>query len=268
MNFKIIQPSSVLAPYIKYYWMLESCVSQKETYHHRIIPNGFVELIFYYNDTPEYLRKSTRIKSKAIISGQQNEYYDIAITGEMKLFSVIFKPQASRLFLGLPVNELTNQSISADIIFKGKINSITERLADTSEIYKKVEIVESFLVEQITQNRDFSVSRISDSVGYINMSRGFNQVELLASRACLSRKQFERVFGEFVGLTPKQFLKIIRFQYSIYLQQKEFNNNLAALAYDSGYYDQSHMINDYKSLSGLTPSQYFEQCEPFSDYFS
>lgn len=268
MNFNIIQPSIILAPYIKNYWVLKGCIPKHENHFQRIVPNGFVELIFYYKDTPQYFRKNSNIKSTAIISGQQDEFYDIKVHGDLQLFSVVFLPQAARMFLGIPVSELYNQSIPAELIFKNDIDTITSKLSELNYISEKVNLIEDFLVRQITKNQDYKINRIANSVGDINSLKGINLIDSLASNACLSRKQFERTFAEFVGIAPKKFLRIVRFQYALYSQQIKSFENLTALAYDCGYYDQSHMINDFKKLTGLTPNQFFAECDPYSDYFS
>jgi AraC-like DNA-binding protein len=83
----------------------------------------------------------------------------------------------------------------------------------------------------------------------------------------LCRKQFERIFSEHIGISPKQYLKIIRFQFAIFQKQQNANMNLLDVSFKSGYYDQSHFINDFKSLSGLTPKQYFSKNEACSDFF-
>jgi AraC-like DNA-binding protein len=70
-----------------------------------------------------------------------------------------------------------------------------------------------------------------------------------------------------VGTSPRQFLKTVRFQNALHTKFNQKSVSLTQLACDCGYYDQSHMINDFKSLSGFTPGEYFACCEPYSDYF-
>ena len=92
-------------------------------------------------------------------------------------------------------------------------------------------------------------------------------ISQMASEAYLCRRQFERIFAEHVGISPKQYLKIIRFQYAIFQKQQNINLDMIDLSYKSGYFDQSHFINDFKSLCGLTPKQYFTENEVCSDFF-
>ena len=83
----------------------------------------------------------------------------------------------------------------------------------------------------------------------------------------MSRRQFERVFAQDIGISPKQYLKIIRFQYCIFQKQQNVRLNMTGLTYESGYFDQSHFVNDFKSMCGLTPRQYFTENEACSDFF-
>lgn len=90
----------------------------------------------------------------------------------------------------------------------------------------------------------------------------------LADVACLSNKQFGRVFAEYVGATPKEFLRIVRIQRALYTLQCQPGISFAQLAYECGFFDQSHMIKEFKLFSGYTPAEYLAVCAPYSDYFS
>jgi len=239
-----------------------------EQHVQRIIPNGFIELIFYLDKHPEYIRNNSSFKSGSIINGQQKGFYDIIVREKLNLVSIVFKPQGAKLFLNLPVSEIYDQSIPAALIFKNEINELQSKMQEAIGEHQRIKLIEIFLIDQLKKKKEYEYQRISDSVNYINSSKGSITIEKLSDRACLSKKQFERSFTSFVGITPKKFLRTIRFQYTVYNQQIRNFKNLTELAFESGYYDQSHMINDFKELSGLTPKQYFDDCEVFSDYFS
>jgi transcriptional regulator GlxA family with amidase domain len=142
------------------------------------------------------------------------------------------------------------------------------------ELYKsvtfeeKIYIIEKFLINQLLKRKkEYEIKRIMDSVAIINQSKGVIDIDTLSSSACLCRRQYERIFAEYIGSTPKQFLRTVRFQNTLEEKQRNKSIQLTELAYSCGYFDQSHMINDYKLLSGKTPTQYFLECEPYSDYF-
>lgn len=142
-------------------------------------------------------------------------------------------------------------------------------LCSYADFMSKVRLIEEFLMNQLAQKENaFGQKRLKDSLDLINRSKGIVDVKALASCACWSRKQYERNFQEVVGTSPKQFMRIVRFQHAIHYKGQHPQTKLTGLAYDCGFYDQSHMINEFRDLSGRTPKQYFAECEPFSDYFS
>lgn len=106
------------------------------------------------------------------------------------------------------------------------------------------------------------------AVNAINLSLEGLSVSELADTVALSKKQFQRIFSEHVGATPKEFMRIVRFHRALYTLQKNPSMNFTTLAHECGYYDQAHMTNEFKLFSGYTPSQYVAICAPYSDYFS
>lgn len=268
MSFSTQNPSPILAPYIKQYWGIENCVSAGSEYMQRIVPSGLIELSFYLGDKPQVKDDKYDFSGNTVITGQLRAYYELEITGTLSLFSISFQPQGAMMFFGIPISEFYNQNISIKHILKNPISELESRLCEAGSFNDKVLLAEKFLINQLKENfKKYEQVRIKNSIDLINKTKGKIDIDKLASEAFLSRKQFERTFSEFVGSSPKQFLKTIRFQNAIHVMEKNNKVSLADLAYQCGYYDQSHMNNDFKSLAGMTPKQYFAECEPYSDYF-
>lgn len=108
---------------------------------------------------------------------------------------------------------------------------------------------------------------MSHSLELIKKAKGMVDIDFLSQQACLSRKQFERLFSEHIGISPKQYLRIIRFQSALHNNSQSNHWSMTQLALESGYYDQSHFINDFKALTGLTPKKFFADCDSVSDFF-
>ena len=89
----------------------------------------------------------------------------------------------------------------------------------------------------------------------------------LSETACLSSKQFGRIFADYVGTTPKEFIRIIRMQRALSMLQQDATIPFVQVAYECGFSDQSHMIKEFKLFSGYTPAEYLSVCAPYSDYF-
>lgn len=268
MNLQIIQPSPLLAPYVKNYWAMEGYQPPGHCHIQRIVPNGFAEMTIYFDDLPVYKPDAQKLKSNLLLSGLTDGFYDILVTGKLQMLSVVFKPQGTKLFFGIPVSEFTNQNVPAEYIFKNRAKELIDLLSGTHGIKQKVSIIEKFLISLLVKHNEYGLARITCAIQLINTRKGILRLEELASKTCLSKKQFERSFTDYVGITPKKFLRIVRFQNSLYTLQTKAARDMTSLAYECGYYDQSHLIYEFKLLTGLTPVQFVAECEPYSDYFS
>jgi AraC-like DNA-binding protein len=268
MTVHFAAPSKTLAPYIKRYWAIENVLDEGEVCVQRIIPTGLSELMLYFTPRPKILTENKDLSDNVALYGHQNGFYDMELTGKLSVFSIVFQPQGLMQFFNFPLSELCNRNVSLKDINRQAGRDLEEKMSMAATFQQRVSIVETYLFEWLKNNfDDFHFRRINHIAELIKQTYGNINVAQMASEACLSRKQFERIFAEHIGISPKQYLKIIRFQSAIFLKQKNNNLNMTELSYESGYFDQSHFINDFKSLSGLTPKQYFDQNEVCSDFF-
>jgi AraC-like DNA-binding protein len=269
VSFLLAHPSPLLSGFVKQYWAIENCLSPGDSHFQRIIPNGLTELTFYFGNKPSSLDEKRHPVDRSLLSGHLKSFYDIVVTGKLSMFSVSFQPFGACLFFNLPASELLDLTVPLKYLLKNQGEELEERLNVVDSFTDRIAVMEAFLISRLRANRkEWETKRILQVIGMINNSSGGITIDALASAACLSRKQFERTFTACVGSSPKQFLRTVRFQHSLYQKQKQQDIPLTELAYRCGYFDQSHMIADYKVFSGKTPSQYFAECEPYSDYFS
>lgn len=268
MGFQLAQASDVLAPFVKSYWGMDHSFSPGKECLQRIVPNGLSELIIYLGDLPESMDPGKSITAHSLLSGQLKEYYDLKVSGHLSLFSIIFQPHGLMAFFDLPLRELFNQNVPLRFILKDVVGELENSLYEAQSFHSRKKVAEEFLLGRIRKSkRKYEFDRIRCSIEVINRAKGVVDIDDLSSTACLSRKQFERTFLEHVGTTPKQFLKTVRFQNAVNEKSKNQDLSLTELTYQCGYYDQSHMTGDFQRLAGMTPSRYFAECEPYSDYF-
>jgi AraC-like DNA-binding protein len=269
MAYLITKPSPALAPYVRQYWALDHCHQADQCHTQRIVPSGLPELIFYFSDLPACPQENRRMSASAVLSGQNESWYDLEVTGRLSLFSILFEPAGLARFIDLPINELLNCSIPLRFVLGQQADELEEMLYAAGDFGKRVAVAEDFLMKGL-QKRDapYAWKRIGSGLTRIRQEGGLVTVNSLADRACYSRKQFERKFSEYAGASPKQFLRIIRFQHSIHTKARHPEMSLTALSYACGYYDQAHMVKEFKQLSGMTPGSFFASGELLSDYFA
>jgi AraC-like DNA-binding protein len=267
MIIKTFKPSKALSSFIQFYWIFE-LDSRNIIEPHRIVPTGCVELMFQYGDGLLKMKNNEiSLQPNSIITGQLTDFYDVIQTGKTAFLSVLFKPHAAKMFFDLPISELANQNIDINLILKSENKFIREQLALTKCHEEKITIIEDFLLGHLSEEKLYNFNRISKSIDLINSNFVDVKVSQLSDITCLSDKQFCRVFNDYVGLQPKNFIKIVRLQASIYYMQKLQPKSKTELAYLCGYYDQAHFIKDFKSFTGYTPNTYFKNDDIVSDYF-
>jgi AraC-like DNA-binding protein len=163
---------------------------------------------------------------------------------------------------------LFNQVLPVRYIFRNELVKFEEELCYAPSFEDRIAITEKFLISQIHKREShYGFNRINHCVLLMNNTKGCIPIEELASACCLGRKQFERAFSDNIGTTPKHFMRIIRFQHAVHEKSINPRISLTELAYKCGYYDQSHLIADFIAIAGLTPKQYFKDCDAYSDYF-
>lgn len=267
MNYYKAYPSAPLKSYIKHYWAIKTSFSGEEPYLHRIIPTGLPELIFYIDYRPETSLKR-KFEDSGILNTQQNDYYDLIISQDLDIFSIYFRPEAVSLFFNIPLGLFLNTGVALSQLNGKLAREIQEHLCNTRTFEDRVEIVENYLLKQLYNIQvDVDFRRMQHLISPISNSRGIIEIDKLINESCLGRKQFERKFLNQLGISPKQYIKIIRFQSAIHEYNAYPDKILTKLAYNNGYYDQSHFINDVKAFTGESPKQIFNDKGIISDYY-
>jgi AraC-like DNA-binding protein len=267
MKFELFKPSPPLREYIQFYWLLECTPSAGEAVH-RIIPSGLPELIVNYGDRlicsgddPGYL------PPRMLFSGQKNTFYDIYQTGETRLISVLFTPSGAACFFPDSFSGLLNGSVSLDDLFPRDSDRLYDRLCSADGAAGKVAILESFIMEKITPDRRRDYPLVSRVISEIKESGGDITIDAICHMFDINSRYLERRFGDYIGMSPKNFLRVVRFQNVLHRYDKH-GGTLTDLSMDCGYYDQSHFIREIREFTGMSPRELFNTCSVHSDFFA
>ena len=168
------------------------------------------------------------------------------------------------MFIGTPPSAFYNQEISGYDIENQQLNDVAARIFDSTSGDEPIGILERWLLTRINSN--LNLRRIASSIGELMRTPSVS-VNILADKACLSRKQYERVFREQVGMNPKEYARVVRFQKAMRMLQCG-SRDYACIAHHCGYADQSHFIRDFKAMNGHTPKSLIDHCAPYSDLFT
>lgn len=259
MEYNTYTPSEHLSRYIRCYWVLEDGPEPVPPARERIFPDGCMEWLFHYGDRfKKFDGDSFVIQPRCFVHGQLKQFMEVEATGRTGVFSVRFQPQGVRPFISCEADTLTERVADVSELWGTAGVRLSEAMLAAESAEERIRLVEDFLWARLDESVD-KTGTVSRCVEQIGEHAGMVSVERLAEDACLGRRQLERRFLQQVGLTPKLFARIIRFNHVLRLIEAKAENNLAHLAQEGGFYDQAHFIKDFKDFTGLNPGAYFSE---------
>jgi AraC-like DNA-binding protein len=267
VNFQFFRPSGILSRYIKHYWILEAKAAEGEITE-RVIPTGNIELMFHYGQ-PFCTRSApyeTCIQPRSFISGISSSYADVSTKGDSGVIAVTFFPSGACNFFPFPLLEIEDTHINLHDIYNSEFREIEERIGIAPSVEARVKIVEDFLFKKLRPLNPSDFSFLNHTVCLISKHKGMISASGLSRDLLVSPRSLERKFAAFLGKSPKQFLKIVRFQEIIKIMSVRKEIHLTELAVEQGYFDQAHFIKDFKSMSGYTPGEFMAFGPCCSDY--
>ncbi len=256
---KVIRPKNELRPYVRYYWVLES----DEPFSVLTYPIGCPQMIFHRR-TPLFIPELSCRQDKFTISGQVNFPAHIASGGDTEMVVAVFYPHTIGMFIDTQPSAFYNQEISGYDIGNKPLNQLAYRIFDCADSETAISLIEQWLTARIRPSRN--LERIGASLTALLRSPS-TSVENLAGIACLGKKQYGRLFLEYVGMNPKEYGRIARFQRALRMLQLG-SRDYAGIAYANDYSDQSHFIRDFRQFCGMTPKQLTEYQTPYSDLYT
>lgn len=263
-TFRIIQPTPALKPFIRYYWILQDKSSGIVT--QRTLPTGCMSLVFHRGNRLKITSRN-EFQPHSFICGQESGYSDVTSTGDIEMIVVVFQPHAAKTIFRMPASLLYNRNVAVADIENTALRDLAHRVEDSENHDICIELIEDYFYKCLMYGTPYHLPRLAEVVRHINNSAQTN-IKTLSDIACLSEKQFSRIFTENIGTTPKDFMRIVRLQRTLSVLQRNSGISFAQLSYECGYTDQSHMIKEFKLFSGYTPKEYIVRYSPVSDYFT
>ena len=249
IHFKKYKPCANLQSFISCYWTMISEVKLEKPILHRVIPDGCIDIII---DLSENSYKGT-----SSIVGTMTKPIFAELKDCVNLIAVRFKPGGYLHFFDIPAYNLTDKIVPYEMVSPGNSHNLIERLILEKHIDSKIKLLQNYL-ENLLINNDKNDSTVKNALNNILEREGNISISELSENVNISQRQLCRKFENWIGVSPKGFCRIIRFQTIIHMLKNQSECNLLSTALNSGYYDQSHFIHEFCSLYGLTPLEYLK----------
>jgi AraC-like DNA-binding protein len=232
MSYAEILPDKNLRPFIECYWIHSDDLSP-----HIVLPDGCIDIVF--ND------------AAGSVVGTMTTPLIVQPSGDF--VGVRFRSGKASMFFDFDASELTDQKTELQNIAGRDGSILIEKLFDVQDLSRKIEILNANLSSWFTYKSNEKVDYV---IQKIIQSQGNISINWICRSLDLSRQHLARLFQEYVGIRPKQFARVIRFQALLKNVRQTQKVNWANEAAMLGYYDQAHLITDFRQFSGTSPEKF------------
>jgi len=272
-----ILPHPVLQPYVRCFAIRKFDTNGHEFYkpifaEHEMIMTFFIRTKLFGFDSTNKEKPAFHVADynvlKCVLEPVQTFTKGFAVfKGLSLLISIHFKPVGFFYIFNIPSGELLNELHVTNDIVSNDINGLEEQLQDVYSMTDSIKLIELFLLKKLT-----SYKPLYKNEGIIKASWFLSQnetycIKKLASDCNMSLQTFEVCFTEQIGIAPKHYMRIKRFNSAVTMKLYNPGKSWTDIAYSCGYYDQAHLIKDFKGFTLLAPRNFMITIHPvFEDF--
>lgn len=270
-EFSIHIAHPVLKPYIRFYFLMQI----KESTPHSSLLTATADscLMFHFgpdksNVTYQFPhspnKNYTFHKHDSWLGGMHNEPLDCQFGADVNVIVAIFTPVGVHHLLRENTTSIINQGFSFETLgMKKKFAELNEKLELVADKTKALQLTENYLLNYFSRlDIPFSLKDMSPIANYISQQKGVVKIKHLEDKFHISQRWLEKQFAAQIGFSPKEYARITRFKAIIGHVLTNPSVSLSTLIDEYGYYDQSHLIRDFQTYSGQTPTQFFKNLLP------
>ena len=238
-------PAAGLAAWVEHYWMVSWDLRGHEPYTAQTLPHPSFQVVFE--------------KNHSLVSGVSTGMFTRVLEGNSNVFGIKFNPGAFRPFLACPASALANRTVPVNSIFGKDVETLEAVLVSPcKEEDEMVEAANAFLLPRVPAEVDDTIVLARQLVRRILEDRAIKTVDDLARSVTIGKRTLQRIFNEYVGANPKWVIRRYRLHEVIerFHSDSGASVDFAQLALELGYFDQAHLINDFRSIVGYSPVQY------------
>jgi len=255
------RPAAPLSAFVDHLWSFSDAPPHARE---GIVPSGTLELVVNLHEDEFRIYDAVdgercRRFSGAMVSGTYRRAFVIDTREHASVMGVHFKPGCALPVLGIPPGELADTHVDLETLWgRHGAGELRDRLCAAPTAARRFRILEELLCERL--RRPIARHR-AVQVGLDRIAAG-HSVREVARDIGLSHRRFIEVFAAEVGMTPKLFGRVQRFQRGLEMAQRAESPDWSRLAVDCGYFDQSHLIRDFVGFSGFSPTELLRQRSP------
>ena len=255
LQSRLLLPSVPLRPFIHHFWVMRADVFPHEM---SVMPRGCSKWIFHRME-PFVVNGVEERGNIATVCGQYHTAARISSAHPISLIFVVFQPYAMKMVMGgMPCSLFYANNVDMDSLGMAEFKDLKRRVTEATDDDGAIALIEDFVVRQLSRSPDSAhLPRLQHVSRAIEEHPMLSPAEL-ADMACLSERQFRRVFEDHVGMSPKRMLKVTRFLRAARSIQNLRGHDFTDIVYGMGYTDHSHFNKDFREFAGMSPTEYLQ----------
>jgi AraC-like DNA-binding protein len=239
----------------------------------RFLPDGNTEIIFNLSENPQFIYDNETLQAVQTcqhtwVSGVRTRPITIPSGRGSRMLVVAFKKGKASPFYPMPMSEIADEVVEAEVIFGRDVRDLRERLLAAPTIQLMFSLVERFILQRAGESLspDMTAECVEYAVSTITSRPSKLGIQRLSEEIGYSQKHFTTLFKKQVGVSPGQYTQIMRFQKTILAIEKDESIHWSEIALRQGYYDQAHFIHEFRHFSGFTPGEYLTRKTDLLNY--
>ena len=260
MLYRTYRPAPPLSDFVALFWYYEGYTQPHAK--ERIMPDGSMQVVInlcedeikiYDPDHPEHFER----RSGAIFCGPRSRFEVIDTAGQACVIGIHFRPGGAAGFLTMPLSELQDTVVTLDCLWGSSGPDFRARVLEAPTAEERLCVFEQCLLEQQVKPLERHPA-VKGALHFIGRRLTDLSIGDLTSRIGIGRRRFIQVFNDEIGLTPKLFCRVHRFQQVLRAVGGKQDIDWTDLALSCGYFDQAHFNHDFRAFSGMNPSTYLK----------
>ena len=259
IEINIYRPGEALRPYVHSYWFGSFNMVRSPLFVQQVMPTGFVELIFHLSPQHCHLLQQGAWNKSPLFTlvGLHSQPYEVHFKNRVDCFGVRLKPEGIYNLFGVPGSKFSGEYLDMESVVDRSFSSFSEQLIHAGHPEKMAAIAEKYLLGCLNTN-SINYYYLNHAAESIRHSYGMLSVDELCRQVYISQRQLEREFNEKLGLSPKQYQRLVRISRVNELLVQQGKPQLTELGYEAGYADQAHFIREFRKFSGITPTGFLK----------
>ena len=255
MLFTGAQPTGTLALYVDSVFYLHE--TQGQTVR-QLIPDGKTDAVFILDDHPKYSQplhgKLYPIKQDSII-GPHKKAVQLIYEEELEIVGIRLFPSSLKRLFNMPAKNFSEQPIPFSSLENIHVEDLAAKLKQEPDPNEKINLVFDWLVTLLPENAD-TPDTTHEFILRLYETKGIEPLETICNHSYNEYKKLQRAFSREIGITPKYFARMVRFEslHNEILASKEID--WMSLVHKYGFHDQSHLIKEFKFFTGESPKEF------------